>query len=98
MTNKIKALKYLLKSRLPDIDRWNKVDVVGPNDLKNIEKNEYIKQTFNNDGEHICICWHDSMTNTNHHPFEIREVKMEGIDDLIERSAIRLKNKSKPYR
>lgn len=96
MKNKILALRYLCRSRLPDIKRWNKVDVVTTTDKKIIKNNSYL-QNYVENKESLYVCWYNSKCKTNTHPFEIREIPLSNIDDLIERTAIRLKNKSKPY-
>jgi len=98
MRSKILALRYLLKSRLPDIKRWEKVDVVTTEDKKIIEKNQYLRD-YATDDSRVYVCWHSPKVSKNHHPFEIKDFdKEELLDSVIEKSATRLKNKSKPYR
>ena len=96
--DKVLALRYLSKSRLPDVHRWNRVEVVTTRDKKAIQKNQYLRD-YAVDDNSVYVCWYDSKTEKNTHPFEIKEISSEELLDIaIERAAIRLKNKSKPYK
>lgn len=97
MRNKVLALRYLAKSRLPTLTRWRDVDVVTTKDKKKIDENQYLREYATDDNK-VYICWHGNKSVRNTNDFEIREVPLEDIDNVIERTAIRLKNKSKPYR
>lgn len=96
--DKVLALRYLSKSRLPDVHRWNNVEVVTTKDKKKIQNNQYLRE-YAVDDNSVYVCWFESKTEKNTHPFEIKEIRSEELLDIaIECSAIRLKNKSKPYK
>lgn len=97
-TYKIKALRYILKSRLPDIKRWLFADVYGPKDKKRAYKNKYVKEYFNDNGEFFYTCYWGHKSDTNHNQFELKEIPIKDIDSLIAKNSIRLKDKAKPYK
>ena len=84
----IKGLQRVLRKRLPEIDRWQKVHVY-PWD----KAPYYIPPS----DDCFYIVW-SGPKRKNIHPYEWREIPMKDIDIVTERNRMRLRNKTKTYR
>jgi len=86
----IKGLQRLLRKRIPEIQRWQRVTVYKWNDVKLPWFISPVKDMF-------YILWHNPR-GKNIHTDEYKEVPMGDIDMVFERNRQRYYNKTKAYR
>jgi len=92
-TEKIKKLHDILIERLPHIERWKKVTV---SDWDNASRR--VKDLYERNPDSFYIFWNGRKSRTNHHEYEIKEIPVKDIEDVIQRNLERLRNERKVYK
>jgi hypothetical protein len=90
---KISRLHDILIERLPHIKRWKKVSV-GTWD----KSPQWVKDVYPENSDNIYICWNGKKSQHNTHDYEIKEIPLKDIDNLITRNLERLRNERSVYK
>ena len=86
----VKGLQRVLRKRLPEINRWNRVHVYRWN-------SPHMPWFINPEKDTFVIYW-SGPKRKNIHPDEFKEIPLKDLDEVTERNKMRLRNNTKAYR